>query len=350
MRDRIKTRQTRALNDWPWVRTCLVWKNCAKKMPTVSAGKWGPRASPAQRLAWGRGGAAEYSRRNGSRQKRLPFLSRTELAPTWCTKTGKIRTEVCRLELRESDGFRALLVVEHEFQVILIEIDRIDEGVDQAAAVLQLLYIQFPQAVEPEQHLILRQSGSCHLLPHDLDGQPALLLFQGFQTILGRGRQDSLLNGADQIVDCLLRIRVLLVKQRQHGVFRVEHIQGSFGNEFDQLVVKDDLPGQLDRQILDPLLADALFVTAAVVLDADAFIIPMRSVSAGSALTSHVAAAFAAELLCGQQILVLCLMLGRGFFVCRHSLLYPVEQILGNDCGDAVRLNDVPIPLRAAAL
>ena len=43
-----------------------------------------PRASPAQRVAWGEGGAAEYSRRNGSRQKRLPFLSRTELAPTWC--------------------------------------------------------------------------------------------------------------------------------------------------------------------------------------------------------------------------------------------------------------------------
>ncbi len=46
--------------------------------------KRGPRASPAQRVAWGEGGAAEYSRRNGSRQKRLPFLSRTELAPTWC--------------------------------------------------------------------------------------------------------------------------------------------------------------------------------------------------------------------------------------------------------------------------
>ena len=46
--------------------------------------KTGPRGSPAQRVAWGKGGAADYSRRKSSRHKRLLFLSRTELAPTWC--------------------------------------------------------------------------------------------------------------------------------------------------------------------------------------------------------------------------------------------------------------------------
>ena len=50
--------------------------------------KWGPRASPAQRVAWGEGGDPEHSRKNGKRIQRLPFLSRAEGSPTLVRATG----------------------------------------------------------------------------------------------------------------------------------------------------------------------------------------------------------------------------------------------------------------------
>ena len=79
--------------------------------------------------------------------------------------------------------------------------------------------------------------------------------------------------------------------------------------------------------------------------DADAFIIPVNSTfhMTCTAFTDHEASAFTAKQFCGEQILVLCLVLGRGFLCLCHALLYSLEQFHAHDSRDSVRVHHIGV-------
>ena len=57
---------------------------------------------------------------------------------SWCSKTIQIRTVFVAdsfLQFREGDGFRAFLVVEGDHHFVIVQENRIDEGVDEHLAV-----------------------------------------------------------------------------------------------------------------------------------------------------------------------------------------------------------------------
>ena len=62
-----------------------------------------------------------------------------------------------------------------------------------------------------------------------------------------------------------------------------------------------------------------------------------------SAFTDHITLALAAKQLCCQQIFVFGFVFCRSFFICRHTLLHPIEQIFRNDCRNAARLDNIII-------
>ena len=162
--------------------------------------------------------------------------------------------------------------------------------------------------------------------------------------MLCRWRQNALLDRQEQIVQRFLCRVILCAKRRQRRAFRIELFFHRLRDVFDQIIVKDDLPCHKDHSVLDPALADAFLVAAAMMLHADAFVIAVRrSVFGRAAFSCHVASTLPAKQLCGQQILLLCLVPGRGFFICRHAFLYPVEQLLRNDCRDAAGLDDISV-------
>lgn len=58
------------------------------------------------------------------------------LAPTWCAGAIPIRTAFavdCILQLCKGDGFCAFFVVEGEHQLVIIQENRVDKGVDHIA-------------------------------------------------------------------------------------------------------------------------------------------------------------------------------------------------------------------------
>ena len=67
------------------------------------------------------------------------------------------------------------------------------------------------------------------------------------------------------------------------------------------------------------------------------------AVPAFAALAAEVSTAVAAEQFGSQQIIVLGLVTGRGFSVLCQLLLNPIKQILGNDSGDSIGYEDVPV-------
>ena len=64
---------------------------------------------------------------------------------------------------------------------------------------------------------------------------------------------------------------------------------------------------------------------------------------AGATLANHHGPAGATKQLCGQQIIVLGLVAGRGFSVCRKPFLHPVKQVLGDNGGDTAGGDNFPI-------
>ena len=67
------------------------------------------------------------------------------------------------------------------------------------------------------------------------------------------------------------------------------------------------------------------------------------AVPALAALAAEISTAVAAEQFGSQQIIVLGLVTGRGFSVLCQLLLNPIKQILGNDSGDSIGYEDVPV-------
>ena len=97
------------------------------------------------------------------------------------------------------------------------------------------------------------------------------------------------------------------------------------------------------HQVFNPTFTDSfLMAIPAVLFDAGAFIVVVDTVSAGPAFSAQHRAAIAADELGGQQIFLLCLVSGRGFFVALQPFLHPVKQVLRHYGRYAVRQNGFP--------
>ena len=77
-------------------------------------------------------------------------------------------------------------------------------------------------------------------------------------------------------------------------------------------------------------------------LNRHALVIVMNnSRPACSAFAAKIRSAISAEQLCCQQIIILCLMSGRGFLIFCHLFLYSVEQLFRNNGGNTVWNDDI---------
>lgn len=102
----------------------------------------------------------------------------------WCNKAIQIRTVFVAdsfRQFRKGDGFRALLVVEGDHHFIIVQENRVDEGVNEHLAVAFLPHVQLAEAMEPEGHKLGTDLGLRQLFA----GKPVLKLVAAvFQFLL----------------------------------------------------------------------------------------------------------------------------------------------------------------------
>ena len=112
---------------------------------------------------------------------------------------------------------------------------------------------------------------------------------------------------------------------------------------FHSGIVFHKLHGLVDHQIFQPLFTDGLFLAALMLLGSGTLIIAVDfSRPARAAFSKHQCPAVAAEQLGGEQIVVLCLSTGRGFFVFGDFLLHILKQFQWNDGRDSIRHDHIP--------
>ena len=116
----------------------------------------------------------------------------------WCTKAIQIRTGIVLygfFHIIQGDGSGAVLVVEGENQLIIIQINGVHKGINQHFAVRLLVYIQLAEFVQPEGDELRADSGLGDFFVGDLDFQIFLRSFQFLQAGLGGFGEDALLDG-----------------------------------------------------------------------------------------------------------------------------------------------------------
>ena len=133
--------------------------------------------------------------------------------------------------------------------------------------------------------------------------------------------------------------------QGKVGVLSVLQIHHHGYDGFNGLIVHDHLHYLIDHQIFQPLLAHRLFLAVRPLLFyGHAFVVVVNgSVPALAALAAEVGTTVAAEQFGGQQIIVLSLVTGRGFFVLLDFLLHPVKEFLGDNSRNTIWNQNVPI-------
>ena len=226
---------------------------------------------------------------------------------------------------------------------IVIQEDGVNKCVDQHLALCLIRNVHLSELFEEETKLFFGNSRLCQFLAGDLVLQFILCGFQSIQPFFGRTGQKSLLNGVQQIVNGGLCFSQLLLVQRKIDVFFILQGHQRGNNRINGRVIHQHFHRCVDNHIFQPLLADGLFMTVgAFFLNRHALVIVMNnSRSARSAFAAKICAAVAAKQFGCQQIIILCLMSGRGFSVFCHLFLYSVEQLFRNNGGNTIGNNDI---------
>ena len=119
------------------------------------------------------------------------------ISDSWCTKAIQIRTGIVLygfLHIVQGDGSGAVLIIEGENQLVIIQVDGIHKCVDEHFAVGLLMHIQLAEFVEPEGDELRADSGLGDFLVCNLDFQIFLGSFQFLQTGLGGLGENALLD------------------------------------------------------------------------------------------------------------------------------------------------------------
>ena len=264
----------------------------------------------------------------------------------WCSKAIQIRTislgcNFCRFS--KGDGLCSFFIVEGYQNLIVIQVNRIDEGIHQCLPLVFQAHVQLAKPQQPEPDELLCDLGLCQLFFRNAGFKFTLGFFQLLQPLLGGAGQDTGLNRIEHILDTRFRIPKLLLVEGNVGIFLILQFHHLGNDGFHSGIVFHKLHGLVDHQIFQPLLTDSLFLAALVLFGSSTFIIAVNFTRpARAAFTKHQRPTVAAEQLGGEQIVILCLSTGRGFLVFGDFFLNIIEQFQRHDGRDSIRHDHVP--------
>ena len=265
----------------------------------------------------------------------------------WCSKAIQIRTislgcNFCRFS--KGDGLCSFFIIEGNENLIIIQVNRIDEGIHQRLPLVFQAHVQLAEPQQPEPDELFGNFRLCQLFFCNTGLKLTLGFFQLLQPLLGGTGQDARLNCVQHILNTRFRIPELLLIEGNVGILLVLQIHHLGNDRFHGGIILDKLHGLVDHQIFQPLFADGLFLAALVLFGSSTFIVAVDFTRpARAALSKHQRPTVAAEQLGGEQIVVLCLSTGRGFLVFQHLLLYIVEKLYGHDRWNRIGNQDVPV-------
>ena len=265
----------------------------------------------------------------------------------WCRNAIQIRTislgcNFCRFS--KGHGLCSFFIVEGYQNLIIVQINRIDEGIHQCLPLVFQAHVQLAEPQQPKANELLCDLGLCQLFFRNAGFKLTLGFFELFQPLLGGTGQDTGLNRIEHILDTRFCIPELLLVKGNVGILLVLQIHHLGNDGFHGGIILDKLHGLVDHQIFQPLFADGLFLAALVLFGSSTFIIAVDFARpARAALSKHQRPTVAAEQLGGEQIVVLCLSTGRGFLVFQHLLQYIVEKLYGHDRWNRIGNQDVPV-------
>ena len=265
----------------------------------------------------------------------------------WCSKAIQIRTislgcNFCRFS--KGDGLCSFFIIKGYQNLIIIQVNRIDEGIHQCLPLVFQAHVQLaePQQPKPDKffgHFRLRQ-----LFFRNAGFKLTLGFFQLLQPLLGGAGEDSGLNRIEHILDTRFCIPELLLIEGKISVLPVLQLHDLSDNGFHGGIIPDKLHGLVDHQIFQPLFADGFLLTALLLFGGGTFIIAVDfSRPACAAFAKHQRPTVAAEQLGGEQIIVLCLSTGRGFLVFGDLFLHIVEKLCGHNGGNRIGNQNITI-------
>ena len=170
---------------------------------------------------------------------------------------------------------------------------------------------------------------------------------QLIKALLGGGVYNAHLDGVQHIGNASLRFLQLLAERREYAALLALYLHHGIGNILHETIIHHFRHDSVDNSVFNRQLSDALVLGVAglVLLGIHAAVIMIFPALAGTcpAFAYHHGPTSPAKQLCGQKIVVLGLVTGRGFLVCFKPLLYPVKKVLGNNSGDATGGDDMTV-------
>ena len=241
------------------------------------------------------------------------------------------------------DGLCTFFIVKGYQNLIIVQINRIDEGIHQRLPLVFQAHVQFTEPQQPEPDELLRDLGLCQLLFCNAGFKLTLGFFQLLQPLLGGAGQDTGLNRIEHILDTRFSIPKLFLIEGNVGVLLVLQFHHLGDDRFHGGIVFDKLHRLVDHQIFQPLFTDGLFLAALVLFGSGTFIVAVDFTRpACAAFAKHQRPTVAAEQLGGEQVVILCLSTGRGFLVFGDFLLHILKQFQRNDGRDSIRYDHIP--------
>ena len=264
----------------------------------------------------------------------------------WCRKAIQIRTislgcNFCRFS--KGDGLCSFFIVEGYQNLIVIQVNRIDEGIHQCLPLVFQAHVQLAKPQQPEPDELLCDLGLCQLFFRNADFKFTLGFFQLLQPLLGGAGQDTGLNRIEHILDTRFRIPKLLLVEGNVGIFLILQFHHLGNDGFHSGIVFHKLHGLVDHKIFQPLFTDSFLLAAFMLFGSSAFIIAVDFARpARTAFAKHQCTTVAAEQLGGEQVVILCLSTGRGFLVFGNLFLHIIEQFQRNDGRDGIGHDHIP--------
>ena len=183
----------------------------------------------------------------------------------WCRNAIQIRTislgcNFCRFS--KGHGLCSFFIVEGYQNLIIVQINRIDEGIHQCLPLVFQAHVQLAEPQQPKTNELLCDLGLCQLFFRNAGFKLTLGFFELFQPLLGGTGQDTGLNRIEHILDTRFCIPELLLIKRDVGIFPILQLHDLGDDGFHSSIVPDKLHGLLHYQIFQPLFADGfLFAT-----------------------------------------------------------------------------------------